>query len=216
MDVVTDLLDDDLDVARRRTVIAHVSALDPRPLQPVLERQVAAVLAGRHSPDDGAAVVPALRLPPRYLIDPLVTREVNRQTTLMLLIKAARLHGVGNFKICRTSMGDDPTAAPDTRIPGYYCNKLRAIDFYSVHHCATSSPNIAHLISRNSIHGRSRCAGCVPLPFLPQATPRSTTATPWASTPRRWMDRMMSTRLVEPLIDCGRGNDGCPGYAGRD
>lgn len=116
MDVVTDLLDDDLDVARRRTVIAHVSALDPRPLQPVLERQVAAVLAGRHSPDDGAAVVPALRLPPRYLIDPLVTREVNRQTTLMLLIKAARLHGVGNFKICRTSMGDDPTAAPDTRI----------------------------------------------------------------------------------------------------
>lgn len=115
MDVVTDLLDDDLDVARQRTVIAHVSALDP-PLQPVLERQVAAVLAGRHSPDDGAAVVPALRLPPRYLIDPLVTREVNRQTTLMLLIKAARLHGVGNFKICRTSMGDDPTAAPDTRI----------------------------------------------------------------------------------------------------
>lgn len=115
MDVVTDLLDDDLDVARRRTVIAHVSALDP-PLQPVLERQVAAVLAGRHSPDDGAAVVPALRLPPRYLVDPLVTREVDRQTTLMLLIKAARLHGVGNFKICRTSMGDDPTAAPDTRI----------------------------------------------------------------------------------------------------
>lgn len=115
MDVVTDLLDDDLDVARRRTVIAHVSALDP-PLQPVLERQVAAVLAGRHSPDDGAAVVPALRLPPRYLVDPLVTREVDRQTTLMLLIKAARLHGVGNFKICRTSMGDDPTAAPDTRM----------------------------------------------------------------------------------------------------
>lgn len=115
MDVVTDLLDDDLDVARRRTVIAHVSALDP-PLQPALERQVAAVLSGRHSPDDGAAVAPALRLPPHYLVDPLVTREVDRQTTLILLIKAARLHGVGNFKICRTSMGDDPTADPDTRM----------------------------------------------------------------------------------------------------
>ncbi|ANY10822.1 hypothetical protein [Pseudonocardia sp. HH130630-07] len=116
MDVMTDLLDDDLDVARRRTVIAHVSALDPH-LQPALERQIAAVLSGRHSPDDGAAVAPALRLPPHYLVDPLVTREADRQTTLMLLIKAARLHGVGNVKICRTSMGDDPTADPDTIAP---------------------------------------------------------------------------------------------------
>lgn len=62
------------------------------------------LLHGDYTSDDVVALGPILRLPTGYLRNADTTVTVDRQVTLLLLEKAARVWGVGDFRICRRTV----------------------------------------------------------------------------------------------------------------
>lgn len=124
MDIVTDLFDDSPDASRRRTVAAQRATQDI-PLDPAQEHRVVALLDGHYTADDITAIGPALHLPSDYLHNAETTDTVDRQVTLLLLETAARLCGIGAFRICRgnfgatVSSGDPHTAMIQQQIQSY-------------------------------------------------------------------------------------------------
>lgn len=114
LDVVTDLFDDDAGAARRRTLAMHVAAC-AAPVEPEVQPRVLAVMEGRGSGEDIAAVVAALGLPAGYLVDDELTRGVDSETTLLLLTKAVRLRGIMQFFACRRFVVEQSAVAQRIR-----------------------------------------------------------------------------------------------------